>query len=424
MGKRGLQILAIALVFCIWGCSTPTGQTVAESNSDQLLYPQSNFKFGFDLNRYSHHLDTIQPNQFLADILIPHGVSYNAIAELSEVAEDVFTVKALRAGKRYTLLTRDTAQAADYFIYEPNRLSYVVYDLKKPGVEIFERPVERRRASGQGVINSSLWATMMEQDLDYELIAMMEDALAWSVSFYHIQQGDRFKLYYDELYLDGEKVGVGALHGAYFENSGNEHYAIKFDSERYNGFYDLEGRPMKKVFLKAPVKYSRISSRYNLRRFHPVQRRIKPHLGTDFAAPRGTPIYAVANGVVTRRGFTKGNGNFIKIKHDNTYSTQYLHMSKFNREVTKGSQVVQGQVIGYVGSTGLATGPHVCFRFWKNGKQVDFMTQNLPEPEPMAEEELPEYFVVRDSVQSILDAIHVTEPLVADKAMPSDAAGQ
>ncbi len=383
-----------------------------------LEIPAVNLEYGLNLNDFHVVRGEIEPNQFLADILLQHRVSYQHIGELAAAAKDVFDVRNLRAGKPYTVLSRDTSTMADYFIYEPNVLSYVVYSINDKQVELVEREIFRRDRMANGTISSSLWQTMIDQDLDYELAAKMEDALAWSVDFHHIQKGDAFKVFYEELFIGDKPVGVGKLHGAYFTTSNNDYYAIKFDSEKYDGYYDLEGRPMKKVFLKAPVKYTRISSKYNLRRFHPVLRRVKAHLGTDYAAPYGTPIYAVANGVVTKAGYTKGNGNYVKIKHDKVYSTQYLHMQKFSKGISSGVQVKQGQVIGYVGSTGLATGPHVCFRFWKNGRQVNHLRENLPEPDPMPEEELPTYFVVRDSIQRILDQISL-DPVVASEA--SDA---
>jgi murein DD-endopeptidase MepM/ murein hydrolase activator NlpD len=383
-----------------------------------LEIPAVNLEYGLNLNDFHVVRGEIEPNQFLADILLQHRVSYQHIGELAAAAKDVFDVRNLRAGKPYTVLSRDTSTMADYFIYEPNVLSYVVYSINDKQVELVEREIFRRDRMANGTISSSLWQTMIDQDLDYELAAKMEDALAWSIDFHHIQKGDAFKVFYEELFIGDKQVGVGKLHGAYFTTSNNDYYAIKFDSEKYDGYYDLEGRPMKKVFLKAPVKYTRISSKYNLRRFHPVLRRVKAHLGTDYAAPYGTPIYAVANGVVTKAGYTKGNGNYVKIKHDKVYSTQYLHMQKFAKGISSGVQVKQGQVIGYVGSTGLATGPHVCFRFWKDGRQVNHLRENLPEPDPMPEEELPKYFVVRDSIQLILDQISL-DPVVASEA--SDA---
>lgn len=380
-----------------------------------LEIPAVNLEYGLNLNEYHVTRGEIEPNQFLAEILLQYKVNYQHIGELAAVAKDVFDVRNLRAGKPFTILSRDTSAMADYFIYEPNVLSYVVYSISDKKVEVVEREISRRDRMATGTISSSLWQTMIDQDLDYELAARMEDALAWSVDFHHIQKGDAFKVFYEELFIADKPVGVGKLHGAYFATSNNDYYAIKFDSEKYDGYYDLEGRPMKKVFLKAPVKYTRISSKYNLRRFHPVLRRVKAHLGTDYAAPYGTPIYAVANGVVTKAGYTKGNGNYVKVKHDKVYSTQYLHMQKFAKGITSGVQVKQGQVIGYVGSTGLATGPHVCFRFWKNGTQVNHLRENLPEPDPMPEEELPKYFAVRDSIQSILDQIRL-DPMMAAEA--------
>ena len=241
----------------------------------------------------------------------------------------------------------------------------------------------------------SLWNAMTDAGIPYDLIDKMEDVFAWSLDFYHLQKGDRFKLIYEKQYVGDEYIGTGKILAALFENSGNKHNAVQFDTEDYNGYFDLEARPMKKAFLKAPVKYSRISSRYNPRRFHPVLKRHKSHLGTDYAAPKGTPIYAIANGVVTKASFNRGNGNYVKIKHSDQIQTQYLHMRNFRKGIASGVQVQQGEVIGYVGQTGLATGPHVCFRFWKNGKQVDHLKENLPPPAPMEEKDKAHYFSVR-----------------------------
>ncbi|MCB0668151.1 MAG: peptidoglycan DD-metalloendopeptidase family protein [Saprospiraceae bacterium] len=402
-------LMTLALLFFISISSSTWKRDIHIDHLNELPLPTKNLKFGFNLNDFHVTQAEIESNQFLADILIPHKVSYQAVAEIAENAKSVFSVRALRAGKSYYILNADTSDQADYFIYEPNAISYVVYDLRTRKAQLVEREITRVLKTASGTITSSLWQTMMNQNLDYELAAKLEDALAWSVDFHHIQKGDLFKAYYEELYVDDNRVGVGDLHAAYFRNSNNDYYALRYANEKYDGFYDLEGRPMKKVFLKSPVKYSRISSRYNLSRFHPVLRRVKAHLGTDYAAPYGTPIYAVANGVVTKASYTKGNGNYVKIRHDKTYETQYLHMQKIATGMSPGIQVKQGQVIGYVGSTGLATGPHVCFRFWKNGKQVNHLALNLPEPEPMAQEELPHYFVVRDKLKEVLDGIQFHE---------------
>jgi murein DD-endopeptidase MepM/ murein hydrolase activator NlpD len=226
----------------------------------------------------------------------------------------------------------------------------------------------------------------------------MEDALQWSVDFHHAQKGDRFKLLYEEETVECEPAGIGRVYAAIYETGGKEYHSIYFESgkKEQTGYYDLEGRPMNKGFLKAPVKYARISSGYNLRRFHPILKYVRPHFGTDYAAPAGTPILAVGSGTVIEAGYGKGNGNFVKIKHDNTYQTQYLHMRGFAKGIRKGAHVSQGEVIGYVGSTGLATGPHVCFRFWKNGQQVNHLNLKFPPPAPLPKEELPAFFQLRD----------------------------
>lgn len=363
-------------------------------------------RYGFRLDAYDFVDSTIQKNEFLGDILTRHHVDYLKVDQLSRRAKDIFDVRKLRLGKDYTILTPKNDSIAQYFIYDPSPYRYIVYDLKDTtNVYIVEREVETHRRSASGVIEFSLWQTMMDNNLDYGLASKMEDAFAWSIDFHHIQKGDRFKMIYDEDYIEGERVGVGRLYAGYFKNYDNDYYAYAFKNERYDGFYDEEGRPMKKAFLKAPVKYSRISSRYNLNRYHPVLKRRKPHLGTDYAAPTGTPIYAVANGVVIEARYKRNNGNYVKIKHDKVYTTQYLHMSKIGKGIRSGVHVKQGQVIGYVGSTGLATGPHVCYRFWKNGRQVDPLRQKLPPPEPMAEADLPIFFKTRDSFQIQLDTI-------------------
>lgn len=265
------------------------------------------------------------------------------------------------------------------------------------------KAVETKIESAEGIIEGSLWGSMEDQNLPTDLIASMENALGWSVDFYHIQKGDAYKLVFEREYVEGVPVGVGKLLGAEYTSGNNTYYSIRFNSGAYDGYYDLEGRPMKKAFLKAPVEYARISSGFSNNRFHPILKRNKGHYGTDYAAPTGTPIRAVADGVVTKACYAGGNGNFVKLRHDKVYETQYLHMSRFAKGIRPGVHVSQGQTIGYVGSTGLATGPHVCFRFWKNGKQVNHLKEKMPTPKPMEPIMLQEYFKVRDAIKSQLD---------------------
>jgi murein DD-endopeptidase MepM/ murein hydrolase activator NlpD len=375
-----------------------------ELSSFPMVIPT--MKYGFAIDTFQVTEAIIEPNQFLADLLQQYNIDYLTVEKLATNAKDVFDIRHLRAGKPYTILSKDTTQAADYFIYEPSVYEYIVFDLKNDlQVKRVERPINKEVKTASGVVESSLWQAMTDNGLSYELTAKMEDALQWSVDFHHIQKGDAFNVVFEQNYIEGKPVGVGNVYAAHYQTLGNEFYAVWFDETedvKIHGYYDLEGRPMNKGFLKAPVKYSRISSYYNPNRFHPILKRRRPHYGTDYAAPYGTPIYAVGDGVVVRSGYTKGNGNFVKIKHDDTYQTQYLHMQKFAKGIGNGVHVHQGQVIGYVGSTGLATGPHVCFRFWKNNKQVNHLKLKFPPPEPLPEEHIPAFEKIRDQYLDML----------------------
>jgi len=325
------------------------------------------------------------------------------------MSKDVFDVRKLMAGKKYKIFySEDSAQHVEAFIYEIDAANYVVYHIAD-SVHIHRerKEVEVRIRTASGIINSSLWNTMVDNDIDQGITMEMSEIYAWAVDFYRIQKGDWFKIIYEEKYVDGEKVGIGRVVGAKFNHYNEDYYAIYFEQGETSDYFDENNKSMRKAFLKAPLKYSRISSRYSKRRFHPVQKRYKAHLGTDYAAPKGTPIMATGNGTVVKAGYGKGNGNFVKIKHNSVYSTQYLHMTKIKSGVRKGVRVKQGDVIGYVGSTGLATGPHVCYRFWKNGKQVDALKLKLPASLPIDSKYLEEYKKVRDEVQKELDQIPV-----------------
>ncbi|MEZ4955776.1 MAG: peptidoglycan DD-metalloendopeptidase family protein [Saprospiraceae bacterium] len=357
-------------------------------------------KYGFVMEAYKVIESKVEKNQTLGKLLFDAGIDYPSIEKLVENSKGVFNVSSqFRVDKPYMLLFEKEGNKPAHFIFQPNVYEYFVFDLKENfKVEKVEKPIEIRSKEVVGEISSSLWVTLTKQGISYEAAAKMEDALQWSVDFSHTQKGDQFKMIYDQKYIDDEEVGVGQVHAAFYSREGKESYAIWYEDDEHKGFYDMEGRPITSNFLKSPVKYTRISSRFNKARFHPILKRVRPHLGTDYAAPYGTPIYAVGNGVITEAGFTKGNGRYIKIKHDNVYQTQYLHMQKFASGMKRGTQVAQGEVIGYVGSTGLATGPHVCFRFWKNGVQVNHLSENLPAPNPLPESVLPSFFAVRDEM--------------------------
>lgn len=376
-------------------------------------------KYGFAIDTFQVSEKEIASGQNLGDILTRYNIDYPSIEKIVANSKGVFDVRTLRVGKSYTMLSKDTTISADYMVYEPSAYEYIVFELKDEfKVTKHQREITTETKAAHGVIESSLWNAMVNNGLSFEITAKMEDALQWQVDFHHIQKGDEFKLIYDQEYIEGEPVGIGQLRMAYYKRDTHQFYSIYFDKPEaeISGYYDREGRPMKSKFLRAPVKYSRISSYFNLNRFHPVLKRRRPHLGTDYAAPRGTPIYAVGDGVVTRASYTGGNGNFVKLKHDKVYETQYLHMSKIASGIKPGVFVRQGQVIGYVGSTGLATGPHVCFRFWQNGKQVNHLNLIFPQPKPLPDEMLPDFFQVRDVYLDQLDSFMQAQQLTKQDA--------
>ena len=397
-----LSILNVVVIHQIFN------STLAETKEVIAIEePEGEELFGFNSAQTNIVLSEVKENEFLSDILSAQGVPYVKIHNLVQNTSELFNVRQIRAGKRCAFICDDLCEAPSHFIYEDGRSSYFVFDIEESTCRKVERPVTTELAVASGVIDGSLWQSMEKSGMSWGLIEKMESALAWSLDFYHIQQGDEYKVFYEKKFVDGEPYGVGRLLGAYYKNYGNEYYAIYFENEKYQGFYDTEGRPTKRAFLKSPVKYSRISSGFSRKRFHPVLKRFKAHLGTDYAAPTGTPIYAVANGVVSRASYSRGNGKYVKIKHDKTYATQYLHMSRFAKGIRSGVHVKQGQVIGYVGQTGLATGPHVCFRFWKNGRQVNHRRLNFPPTDPLPEIQLDEFYCERDQIVDVLDRIEI-----------------
>ncbi len=364
-------------------------------------------RWGFSLNTYQLTENTLRSGDVLGEILMQQGLTYPQVAALVEASKGVFNINSMRAGKTLFFLKQAQESHATQMVYEPSPYEYVVFSLTDPfQVKVVKRDVKTEIVAASGVLETSFWQALTDNGLNDELADGMIDVLASSVDFYHQRQGDRFKVVYEQHFVEGVAVGTGKIIAAMYEREGKSFYAFNYEKagEKVN-YFDFDGRPAKKAFLKSPVKFSRISSRFNLHRLHPILGYHKAHLGTDYAAPYGTPIMAVAEGVVeeaTRRG---GNGNFVKIRHDGTYETQYLHMQGFARGIHRGTRVAQGQTIGYVGATGLATGPHCCFRFWKNGREVDHLRLNLPQPQPITGETLQQFMVVRDQLLQMLNGV-------------------
>jgi len=364
---------------------TPT-EEITVHEPEELLPVEDKMLFGINVNELDIIEGVVEKNQTLSTILGPFNVPYQIIDEIAKKSKEIFDVKHIAFNRKYTVLTPKDSSKAQFFIYEPNQVEYVVFKLDDVDVYKEAKPVEIKKREVGGTITSSLYVNMVQQGIGPDLIDQFADLYGWTVDFQRLQEGDKFKVVFNEKWVDGNVVGVEGIETAYFEHLGQPYHAIPFEQNGEVNFFDQEGNSLKKAFLREPLKFTRISSRYNLNRFHPVQKRYKAHLGTDYAAPRGTEIRSVGDGTVVEAGYSGGNGNYVKIKHNGTYSTQYLHMSKIGKGMSKGARVRQGQVIGYVGSTGLATGPHLCFRFWKHGKQVDWLKEKIPPSEPIASE--------------------------------------
>lgn len=361
-------------------------------------------KYGFTLDTFQVEEGKVQKNQTFGTMLAEQGLDMLSIETLVQHSKGVFNLNRLRLGQDFLLLKDRKTGKPKHLVFEPSALEYVVFNLDNElTVQRVEHEVDVELRSVTGEINSSLWAALTENEVDPEAAAKMEDALECYVDFSHTQEGDKFKLLYEEKYVNNKSVGAGQVYAAQYQRDGKDHYAFYFDDGQTKGFYDYEGASAKKGFLKSPLKFTRISSNFNYKRFHPILKQVRPHLGTDYAAPHGTPIYSIGDGVVEEAAYGKGNGNYVKIKHDKTYQTQYLHMSRFAKGIRRGTKVAQGQVIGYVGSTGLATGPHVCFRFWKNGKQVNHLKERLPVSRKMSKEKLDEFFQLRDNYLMMME---------------------
>jgi len=363
------------------------------------------------------HQGKVKWNQNLSEILTNFNTSYQDLHILSKRSREIYDVRKLKAGAKYTVLhKKDSLKTATHFIFEPSLTEYVVYYLGDSiKAQLFQKEIEIRERALAAEVTSSVYNAILDHGSSPVLANQLVDVFAWQVDFDRIAKGDKFKILFEEEIVDNKVVGVKEIKGAYFEHWNETHYAIPFDLGDKVEYFDQDGQSLRKAFLKYPLQYfDRISSRYSLRRFHPVQKRYKAHLGTDYAARTGTPIRTVGDGVVLEARYHGGNGNYVKVKHNSNYTTQYLHMSKIAKGIRPGIRVKQGQTIGFVGSTGLATGPHLCFRFWKNGRQVDAMKVDLPSSAGISSDQIDDFKSASSTIKAQLDSLKYSK---ADKLL-------
>jgi murein DD-endopeptidase MepM/ murein hydrolase activator NlpD len=381
--------------------------------SDEITasVPKIIHEFGYTLNDYKVIKDTIKKGESFGIILDRHHVFYPKINAIAKKIKDTFDVRRIRAGKPYMILaSKDSLEKAQVFIYKNNKASATIVDFKDSTIVAYtyRKPIKIVEKEVSGNIYSTLSEAMDSLHLNPNLTNDIADIYAWTLDFLKLQKGDQFKLIYEEKFIDDSVfVGYGKVKAALFDHNNKDFYAYRFIPDSIKGipeYYDEEGNMLRSQFLRSPIKFQyRVSSRYNLRRKIAYYGRVKPHKGTDFAAKVGTPIMATASGTVTESRKKGGNGNYVKIRHNNTYATQYLHMSR--RKVKRGQYVKQGDVIGWVGMTGNTSGPHVCYRFWKNGKQVDPFKQKLPSAKPLKKSLKPTYKKFIEPFKTQLDNI-------------------
>jgi murein DD-endopeptidase MepM/ murein hydrolase activator NlpD len=407
-------VLIFITALVLSACKKNTSQASVDAQEEKIVQPIPKIKYGYDYNLYEAKEFKIKRGDTFGAILEQNGIDYPEVYTILQVIKkSEVNIRKLKIGKPYTLLfTKDSIPKAHAFIYHPGVESYDVIQLKDSlYAKKVKKPVRVVELQATGVIASSLYDTMNASGYNSNLTYYLADVYAWTIDFNRLAKGDRFKVIYTERFVDDSiSIGIEKIKAAYFEHRNKPLYAFEFKTDSIKGivdYFDDNAKNLRRAFLKAPVSFSRISSRYNLKRRIAYYGRVKPHKGTDYAAAVGTPIMATANGTVTKASYSRGNGNYVKIKHNSTYATQYLHMKR--RKVRVGQYVKQGDVIGWVGMTGNTSGPHVCYRFWKNGRQVDPFRQKLPEAKPISKKLKDQFLTYIEPVKTQLNCLSFEE---------------
>ena len=426
-----IRTLAIALL------ALGTVACSKSNTAEEQPEAPKNIRYGIDADLYRLETGEVQQGQTVGGILGGFGVSARMIDKLDKASREAFPLRNIRPGHKYTAFIHEDSLLSprlDYLAYEKSVAEYVVFGFVGDSITITkgEKPTTVRRTKKSAVIESSLWGAIMEADLPYALAAELEDIYQWTVDFFGIQAGDDFTVIYDEKFIDDTvSIGIGRIWGAKFNHAGKTRYAIPFRQKDKLQYWEADGGSLRKNILKAPLKFSRISSGFSYSRLHPVHKVRRAHTGVDYAAPSGTPVRAVADGVVTFRGWGGGGGNTLKIKHAGNLVTGYLHLRGFAKGITVGTRVQQGQLIGYVGSTGTSTGPHLDYRIWKNGTPINPLKVPQEPTEPISQENRAKFEYVRDSIIAELegdvkpeDRITQVDSIFLPEPIPTDSLNQ
>jgi murein DD-endopeptidase MepM/ murein hydrolase activator NlpD len=401
-------ILSIVSIFVVWYFSGGTHvieKDIPETGEIVIAPPVINYEYDRIMaDSLSHEQGIIKRNQPLSSLLSQYGISPKQVHELSQKSLNIFDLRKIRYGNPYKLFFRpDSIKKLEYFVYEHTPLEYFAVHFTD-SIDLWTglKAVDTIRSYFSGSIETSLWNLMTDKGANPMLAIELSEIYAWSIDFFGLQREDSIRVIYDEYFVDSIPIGIGFIHGAYFRHMNSDFWAIPFVQDSIMDYYDDEGKSLRKAFLKAPLRFSRISSRFSHSRLHPILKIRRPHLGVDYAAPIGTPVVAIGDGVVVKREYNGGAGHMVRIKHNSVYSTAYLHLSRYGKGIVNGAYVKQGDVIGYVGSSGLSTGPHLDFRFYKNNSPVDPLKVEAPPVDPVREENLVRYDSVKIQIMNSL----------------------
>ena len=407
--RRNVTAAVAALVVAATSCGR------GDVSEDTIMNPSEStdvltsvHPLGFCEDSLSVTEGKVKNGQFFSTLLGSLGMSAQEAYNLTQACDSVFDVKTLRVGQAYRAYSSD--EGLQYLVYDRDRASSIVFSCRPPyKAWVYEKPVTVEQRYADVTINTSLWNDMIAADVSPLLIVNLSDIYAWTVDFFALQKGDRFRVLYEEKMCDGEVIAVDTVRYAVFSHAGDDFPMVMFNQhDGGNVWWNEKGESMRKAFLKAPLNYSRISSGFSYARRHPVTRKVQPHTGVDYAAPKGTPVMSIGDGVVTSMKYEGAGGNTVRIRHNSVYSTAYLHLSKYGPGLKAGQRVRQGQIIGYVGSTGRSTGPHLDFRVWKNGTPINPLKMESPPAEPIKEESRSAFESAHKTYKAKVDSIQAT----------------
>ncbi len=397
--------LILSLAFYFISCSNSRSNHSVQECSEPNV---QTLEYGLEIEKYDVEPGVVKKGDYFGTIMEDCGVGANQVQRILKASEKVFDLKKIKLGNQYEILReKDSVGASAFFVYELDNLNSVVVSLKDSlYAYVYRKQVAPVLKKASVSISTSLWNDVQKAGIPVMMALKLSDIYDCSIDFFGLQSGDSFEVMYEELQHNGEYMGLGNIYYAEFIHAGKQYNAVRFKAgENSSLYWNEKGESLKKAFLKAPLNFTRISSRFTYARKHPVLRIVRPHTGVDYAAPSGTPVVALGDGVVTHRGWAGGGGNTIKIKHPGNYVTSYMHLKGYAKGIVKGSRVTRGQLIGYVGSTGLSTGPHLDFRVYKNGKPIDPLKMESPSVEPVSKDKMPEFTAQMEKYAFQMDSL-------------------